>query len=118
MSPRLRVSVIVVGSLIAGVFLCAAGGQGARVGLKGARPIIDAGRFPSIQAAIDALPAAGGLVRIPPGTFEITEPLVVGVSDAAIEGCGTATHIKNVNTQGKAALIIARPSCGASASPT
>ena len=77
--------------------------------LPGARPIIDAGRYPSIQAAIDALPDEGGVVRLPPGTFEITEPLKVTISDVLIEGAGTATHIKNVNTAGKSALILQHP---------
>ena len=42
--------------------------------LPGARPVIDAIHYPSLQAAIDALPAEGGLVRLPPGTFEIDRP--------------------------------------------
>jgi len=78
--------------------------------LPGAKPVIDAGEYPSLQAALDALPATGGAVRLPPGTFEITEPLRVGVSDVLIEGAGTATHIKNVNTEGKSALVLQHPS--------
>ena len=70
------------------------------------------GSFPTIQAAIDALPDEGGLVRLPPGTFEITEPLMVAKSDVLIRGAGTATHIKNVNTTGKSALILQHPSGG------
>lgn len=34
-----------------------------------------------IQAAIDALPATGGVVRIPAGTYEITAPLIVRRGD-------------------------------------
>jgi hypothetical protein len=49
-------------------------------------------------------------VRLPPGTFEITEPLMVNKSDVLIQGAGTATHIKNVNTTGKSALILQHPS--------
>ncbi len=74
--------------------------------LVGALPIIDAGGYVSLQAAIDALPDDGGVVRVPPGTFEINKPLKVINSDVLIEGAGTATHIKNVNTQGKSAMII------------
>ena len=80
--------------------------------LPGARAVIDAGRYPSIQAAIDALPDEGGLVRLPPGTFEISEPLVVTKSDVLIQGAGSATHIKNVNTTGKSALILQHSSGG------
>lgn len=74
--------------------------------LPGARPIIDAGFYPTLQAAFDAVPDEGGVVRVPPGTFEINEPLKITTPDFLIEGAGTATHIKNVNTQGKPALIL------------
>jgi hypothetical protein len=96
---------------------CVAGGQGwedasASLRLPGARAVIDAGRYRSIQAAIDALPDEGGMVSLPPGTFEISEPLRVSKGDVLIEGAGTATHIKNVNTEGKSALILQHPSSG------
>jgi hypothetical protein len=84
----------------------------AELRLPGARAVIDAGRYPTIQDALDELPDEGGLVRLPPGTFEITEPLVVTKSDVLIQGAGTATHIKNVNTTGKSALILQHPSSG------
>src|SRR5262249_51705712 len=63
--------------------------------LPGARAAIEAIGYPSLQAAIDALPAEGGIVRIPPGTFEIQQPLLLTREDVALEGAGTATHIKN-----------------------
>lgn len=77
--------------------------------LPGARPEIHAVDYPSLQAAFDALPPEGGVVRLPPGTFEISKPLVVSRSDVLIEGCGTATHIKNVNTDGQPALVVKHP---------
>ena len=80
--------------------------------LPGARAVIDAGQYTTIQAAIDALPDEGGLVRLPPGMFEITEPLMVTKSDVLIQGAGTATHIKNVNAEGKSALILQHPGGG------
>ncbi len=79
------------------------------VGLTGSRPIIDAARHPSIQAAIDALPAEGGIVRIPPGLFEIKRPLIVRTPDTTLEGSGTATHIKNTNTAGQPAIVLRKP---------
>jgi len=79
--------------------------------LPGARAAIDAANFPSLQAALDALPATGGLVRLPAGTFEITAPLRIEQEDVCIEGAGTATHIKNVNTQGQPAILVAHPEC-------
>lgn len=75
-------------------------------GLPGARPEIDAARFPSLQAAFDAIPEEGGLVRLPAGTFEITQPLVVRRGDVVIQGAGGATHIVNKNEDGQPALII------------
>lgn len=78
--------------------------------LPGARPVIDAAEYPSLQAAVDALPATGGAVRLPPGTFEIDEPLMIAVSDVLIEGAGTATHIKNISTEGKSAVVLQHPS--------
>ncbi len=74
--------------------------------LPGARAVIDAAQYRTLQAALDALPADGGMVRLPPGTFEISEPLMIHQEDVRIEGAGTATHIKNVNTDGKSALTL------------
>ncbi|MEJ2702912.1 MAG: right-handed parallel beta-helix repeat-containing protein [Sedimentisphaerales bacterium] len=106
-------AVTVVVTILVGYFCIAddqvRGGVSASVRLPGARAMIDASRYPSLQAAIDALPEEGGVVRLPPGTFEISEPLVVSVGDVLIEGAGTATHIKNVNTEGKSALILQHP---------
>lgn len=78
-------------------------------GLPGARPAIDAAKFPTIQAAFDAIPKEGGLVRLPAGTFEITEPLVLQRGDVRLEGAGTATNIVNKNEEGKPALILQHP---------
>jgi len=77
--------------------------------LAGARNVIEAVGYPTIQAALDAVPAEGGVVRLPPGTFEITEPLVLGVGETLLEGCGSATHIVNKNEAGKPALVIGSP---------
>jgi parallel beta-helix repeat protein len=78
-------------------------------GLPGARPTIEAIRYPSLQAAFDALPPDGGLVRLPAGVFEITEPLYVRAEDVCVEGAGTATHIKNLNEEGEPALVVEHP---------
>ncbi|MFW6114565.1 MAG: hypothetical protein ACOC7K_02395, partial [bacterium] len=76
------------------------------VSLEGARPIIEARHFPSIQAALDAVPDGGGLVQLPPGKFKIDEPLVLRRGETHLEGAGAATHIVNVNQDGKPALIL------------
>ncbi len=83
--------------------------QPSSTGLPGARPEIDASTFPSLQAAFDAIPEGGGIVRLPAGTFEITEPLVVSREDVLVQGAGTATHIVNRNEDGQPALILQHP---------
>lgn len=105
----INVTLIVAVATVSAICVAVAlGRQDNSAGLKlpGARPIIDASRYPNIQAAIDALPADGGAVYLPPGTFQINEPLRVSTSDVLIEGAGAATHIKNVNTEGRSAMIL------------
>jgi hypothetical protein len=77
--------------------------------LPGARAAIDAINYPSLQAAIDALPPTGGVVHLPPGTFEINAPLRITQEDVLLQGSGTATHIKNVNEAGEPAIVIEQP---------
>lgn len=72
-------------------------------------PIVDAAQFPSLQAALDSLPPSGGIVRIPPGIFEISAPLTILGEDVLLEGAGSATHIRNVNTTGQPAVSIVPP---------
>ncbi len=84
-------------------------GDSAGMKLPGARVEIDAAQFPSLQAALDALPGEGGIVRLPPGTFEIQTPLVLRRGDVLLEGSGTATHIKNTNQNGQPALVLEHP---------
>ena len=76
--------------------------------LPGARVPIDASLYASLQQAIDALPVEGGVVRIPPGKFRISEPLTIRHDDVLLVGSGTATHIENANTGGLPALRIYR----------
>jgi hypothetical protein len=85
--------------------LWAHGGQEKR-GLPGARAAVQAADHPTLQAAIDALPAEGGLVVLPPGTFEISAPLRITKGDVLLRGAGTATHLKNAGTDGAAAILI------------
>ena len=59
-----------------------------------------------LQAAINALPSTGGVVRVPAGTYEITTPILLGSGDVRIEGAGAATHILNRNTARQPALLI------------
>lgn len=74
--------------------------------LPGSKPVIEASSFPSLQAAIEAVPTEGGVLRLPPGEFEISEPLVITNDDILIQGSGPATHIINLNEKNEAALVI------------
>jgi parallel beta-helix repeat protein len=74
--------------------------------LPGAKPVINAGHYNSIQEAIDAVPETGGMLKLPPGEFIIDKPLIISVSDFHMEGSGTATHIKNENRDGLPAIIL------------
>ncbi len=68
--------------------------------------LIQATDFPSLQDALDALPASGGMVKLAPGVIEIHEPLVIKTAETRIEGSGASTHLKNLNTEGKPAVLI------------
>lgn len=68
--------------------------------------VIDASQYPTLQEALDAVPAEGGLVKLPPGAFEITDPLILQRDDTRIEGSGTATHIINKNETNQPAIIL------------
>jgi parallel beta-helix repeat protein len=68
--------------------------------------VIDAAGHASLQAALDAVPAGGGMVRLPPGEFVLTAPLVLSRRDTRIVGSGTATHLINRNEAGLPALIV------------
>ena len=74
--------------------------------LPGATPTVEAIHFPTIQAALDALPPTGGVVRLPAGTFQVSTPLRVSRGDVLLQGAGTATHLKNVNTQGEPTIRV------------
>lgn len=67
---------------------------------------VDASKFPTLQAAFDAVPESGGIVLVPPRDYEITEPLLVRTAETRIVGSGAATHIINKNEDGKPALIL------------
>lgn len=67
---------------------------------------INAADHPTLQAAFDALPASGGIVRLAAKKYEITEPLIVRTPETRLEGAGASTHIVNLNEEGKPALHV------------
>lgn len=68
--------------------------------------VINAGDYETLQAAADAVPESGGVLRIPPGTYELSEPLRITTGDTRVVGEGTASHLVNKNTEGKPAILI------------
>lgn len=74
--------------------------------------VIEAGTYPSLQAACDALPASGGLVRLPPGKVELTAPLVIRTPETRLEGAGASTLLVNANREGKPAIHLRPESYG------
>src|SRR5207249_7740314 len=68
-------ALLLAGSLLAWQYAASQSSVSGSARLPGARPAIDAANYSSLQAAIDALPPGGGVVRLPAGTFEINQPL-------------------------------------------
>lgn len=62
---------------------------------------------PTLQKAIDALPKSGGTVLVPAGEFVLQEPLRVTSENTVIRGEGTGTVIRNANTNGLPAVLLA-----------
>lgn len=67
---------------------------------------IDASKYSTLQQAIDALPADGGIVNIPPGNYEITKPIIIKTENTRLQGSGGSTHLINKNTSGEPAIIV------------
>ena len=113
MNPLTKSSLLVI-SLVSITFLHSCHQHTTMIGqsikLPGAQQVIDASHYASIQDAINAVPESGGMVKLPPGEFEILEPLVIQVQDFHLEGAGTSTHIVNKNTDGQPAILIQHPS--------
>lgn len=67
---------------------------------------INASDYPTLQAAIDALPGNGGVVNIPPGEYELNKPLLIITENTRLQGSGGATHLINNNQQGEPAILV------------
>ena len=63
--------------------------------------VVNAGNYPSIQDAVDALPDEGGTVFIPADTYKISEPIIVTKSDVTLHGAGSGTLLLNISEEGK-----------------
>ena len=88
---------VIVASFLTGCFVFPA---------VAAERVVNASKFDSLQAALDSLPESGGVVYLPPGDYELSEPLIVRTPETRIEGAGPSTHLINKNTEGKPALHV------------
>src|SRR6056297_845781 len=79
--------------------------------------VIDASKFATLQSAADAIPHQGGVLQIPPGDHEITEPIRIKTGETRIVGFGTVSNIVNKNTEGKPAILIENPEFAGKATP-
>ena len=71
--------------------------------------VIDASAYPNLQAAVDALPTTGGIVNVPPGTFELSQPLRISGENVHLTGAGPASVLKNVSQDGAATIELLPP---------
>lgn len=78
---------------------------------------IDAADFESLQAAADALPPEGGILRIPAGEHHLSTPLLIKSGHTHIVGAGPATHLVNDNQAGLPALLVENPDFTGRATP-
>ncbi|MHB8898994.1 MAG: right-handed parallel beta-helix repeat-containing protein [Thermoguttaceae bacterium] len=72
----------------------------------GTAAVIRAEQYPSLQAALDAVPPEGGTVVLPPGRFLLDRPLVLTRGDTQVVGAGAATCLVNANRSGEPTLIV------------
>lgn len=86
--------------------------------LRGADAVVDASQYSSLQEAADAVPETGGVLRIPAGRHEISEPLRIKTGDTRLVGDGTASHILNNNTDGQPAILIENPKFAGKSTPS
>ncbi|MGB0578447.1 MAG: right-handed parallel beta-helix repeat-containing protein [Limisphaerales bacterium] len=68
---------------------------------------IDAGKYPDLQSAVDALPDTGGTVIVPAGEYVLSSPLRITSENVVVAGEGAGTVIKNANTNGQPAVLLA-----------
>lgn len=70
---------------------------------------LDATAFPSLQAALDALPTTGGAVYIPAGEYRVTEPLRLALAEKQhvfLYGDGRGSVLINDNHEGMSTMEI------------
>jgi len=80
-------------------------------------PVLEPGRIflsagvtdREIQAALDALPVGGGEVVLPPGRFEIHQPIVLQHDSQELRGAGAATVLHLADNANCPVIILGEP---------
>lgn len=54
----------------------------------------------AIQAALNAVPASGGTVWMPPGNYKVTAPLIIGADNTTLRGSGAGAKSGSFTGQG------------------
>ena len=62
-----------------------------------------------IQQALDALPASGGEVVLPPGRFEVSQPIVLQRDHQTLRGSGAATVLHLADNANCPVIIMGEP---------
>jgi polygalacturonase len=62
-----------------------------------------------IQMALDALPASGGEVVLPPGKIMVRQPIVLRRDDQTLRGCGPATILTLADAANCPVIIMGEP---------
>jgi len=62
-----------------------------------------------IQQALDLLPESGGKVVLPPGTFEVRQPIVLQRNHQALRGSGDATVLRLADGANCPVIILGEP---------
>lgn len=62
-----------------------------------------------VQQALDALPAAGGEVVLPPGRIEVRQPIILSRDNLTLRGAGTATILHLADNANCPVMILGEP---------
>jgi len=62
-----------------------------------------------IQRALDALPESGGAVVLPPGNFEVSQPIILSRDNQTLRGAGAATILHLADNANCPVIILGEP---------
>jgi len=92
--------------LIGVCLICGSSASSQAVRVSERAAVVLASQYTDLHKALEAVPEGGGIVKLPPGDFLLTRPLILSRENTRIEGAGAATHLINRNQEGQPALIL------------